>query len=60
MTDDIALILIKRIESLEEQVAELKAAKPKPLEWPVIDLSHLAVTAADRMGFEPFALTERN
>jgi len=38
MSDDIALVLIKRIEALEEQVAELKKAQPAPLEWPAIDL----------------------
>lgn len=27
-----------RIEALEEQVAEMKAARPEPLTWPPIDL----------------------
>jgi len=38
MSDDIALVLIKRIEALEEQMAELRKAQPEPLVWPAIDL----------------------
>lgn len=45
MSDEIALVLIKRIEALEEQVAELKAPKLTPahlpIVWPQIDYSAL-------------------
>lgn len=44
MSDDIALVLIKRIEALEEQVAELKQAQPEPLVWPPIDLGIVEAT----------------
>ena len=44
MSDDIALVLIKRIEALEAQVAALKAAKPEPLVWPPIDLGPVTGT----------------
>ena len=48
----------QRLRELESRVAALEAAAA-PLEWPKLDPIPSS-TAADRLGMEPFELTERS